>query len=92
MDTIGGLLAILYLVGLVIAGVAGASVWVPVIGAVAGVALYHMVAPHARKHEAELWHGGHFGGLAQMMIGFYVVNFLAAAALYGAGRGIGYLV
>jgi len=91
METLGGLLALAYMAGLVVSGFMGASLWTPVIGAVIGIAIYNLMRPSAWRHVAELWYEKRFGLMLQLFANWYVIYFLLSAAFYGLGRAIGYI-
>jgi len=90
MLSLGEISGLFYIVGLIVLGATNGPIWTPIIGALIGVAVYHLMRPYARMHEAELWRAGQTWGIIRLLIAMYVVQLFLAAVLFGFGKAIGY--
>ena len=90
MQSLGGLLAIVYTIGMVTLGILDWPLWVPLVGAIVALIAYIMVRPGARLSFAEMWDANQMALAIKLAVGIYVFQLLPACALYGLGRAIGY--
>ena len=90
MQLFGLILGIAYPIALIALGVTDWPLWTPFIGAIIGVGAYHLVRPQIWNFYAEE-HPKRLLSIAWLLGGLYITQLLLAFALYGAGRGAGYL-
>ena len=92
MQTVGGLLALVYAIFMVATGFSGGPLWLPLLGAVAAVGIYLMVRPRAVQMIQELWDANKAPSIGMFAAELYIAQLIPAAIMYGLGVGAGRLV